>query len=47
MVTNLVIELKPELDGDNNPIDLILERIENDKLVTHRIDVKSIHPNDK
>ena len=39
--------VKEELDGDNGPIDLILERIENDKLVTHRIDVKSIHPNAK
>ena len=39
--------VKTELDKDNGPIDLELQRIENDKLEIHRIDVKSIHPNAK
>ena len=39
--------VKNELDLDKGPIDLELQRIENDQLKIHRIDVKSIHPNAK
>tara|TARA_Y100001973_G_C5152840_1_gene309054 strand:+ start:552 stop:1109 length:558 start_codon:yes stop_codon:yes gene_type:complete len=39
--------VKEELDGDNGPSDLILERIKDGVLQTHRIDSKGIHPNAK